>query len=377
MGWMSWNAFGRDLTEEAVLGNAEALLRAGLHEHGYEYVCLDDHWHGPRSAGGRLRSHPDRFPHGIEWLAAQMHEGGLKLGIYTCAGPLTCGGESGSEGFEEIDAQTFVEWGVDYVKDDYCHAPPEREAAIERYARMGAALAAAERDVVFAVCEWGERKPWEWAPSVGAQLWRTGHDIRDSWDGSGGIISAAEQCEPLGEYAGPGRWNDPDMLVVGLRGRSRDEAAGTAGSTDDEYRTQMTLWAMLAAPLFVSCDLRSVDPTTLALLSAPGVLAIDQDADGLTGRRVECIGPLEVWQRSLKGGDAALALINRTDEPIWVEFEWTSHHGAPPDIVDAWTDHPVQAFSRIGLAPHASVLYRGPDEALTDQRLRLLEADSG
>ena len=172
MGWMSWNAFGRDLDEAAALGNARAMVESGMRDAGYEYVCLDDHWHGGRGPDGILTADATRFPRGIRALADDIHKLGLRLGIYTCAGPLTCGGEVGSEGFEQLDAQTFAEWGVDYVKDDYCHAPPDRDAAIDRYRRMGDALARSGRPIVFAVCEWGERAPWEWAPSHGTVLLR-------------------------------------------------------------------------------------------------------------------------------------------------------------------------------------------------------------
>lgn len=359
MGWMSWNAFGRDLSEEAVLGNAQAMVRHGLRDAGYEYVCLDDHWHGGRGPDGRLLADAARFPRGIAALAADIHALGLKLGIYTCAGVRTCGGEVGSEGFEAADAATFAEWGVDYVKDDYCHAPPEREAAIERYARMGEALAASGRSIVFAVCEWGERAPWEWAPSVHASLWRTGPDILDAWSGPGGVMTVADATEPLGEWGGPGGWNDPDMLVAGLRGSSRDGAAGTLGCTDAEYRTQISLWAMLAAPLHASCDLRNADAETIAALTRPSVLAIDQDPLGRPGRRVPRDGSLDLWERELDGGASAVAIVNRGDETAAYHLSWDSDHGAAPEVVDAWTDRSlVGGTTSIELPPHGTVVYR-------------------
>jgi alpha-galactosidase len=361
---MSWNAFGRDLDEAAVLGNADALVRSGLREAGYEYVCLDDHWHGGRDGDGRLRPDPVRFPMGIPGLADELHAQGLKLGIYTCAGPLTCGGEPGSEGLEEVDAATFAEWGVDYVKDDYCHAPPDRDAAIERYRRMGSALAASGRPMVFAICEWGQRAPWEWAPSVHAQSWRTSDDIQDAWAGTGGILAVANATESLAAFARPGAWNDPDMLVAGLRGKSRPGAAGTIGCNDAEYRTQVSLWSMLAAPLFASCDLRTADVATLDILRAPGVLAIDQDRLGRAARRIGQHGPLDLWQRPLTGGATAVAVVNRADRPISVRLGWTPRHGALPGVVDAWTEGPMSAAPQtVKLEPHATALYRAAMEA--------------
>ena len=357
MGWMSWNAFGRDLSEESVLQNADAMVRLGLRDVGYEYVCLDDHWHGRRGTDGRLRADPVRFPRGIAAVAEELHSRGLKLGIYTCAGSLTCGGEPGSVGFEMLDASTFAEWGVDYVKDDYCHAPPERDAAIERYARMGEALQATGRAIVFAVCEWGERAPWEWAPSVGASLWRIGPDIRDAWWGAGGIQAIADLAETLGEWASPGRWNDPDMLVAGLRGRSRAGAAGVIGCTDAEYRTQLSLWAMLAAPFFASSDLRHADAATIGMLAAPGVIAIDQDPLGSPARRRQRIGSVDIWERALAGKERAISVLNRGNERVTIQLDWPHEHGAQIDVTDAWSAQQVHTTSQVvRLEPHSTAL---------------------
>jgi alpha-galactosidase len=359
MGWMSWNAFGPDLDERVVLANADAMVRLGLREAGYEYVCLDDHWHGERDAAGRLTASPSRFPRGIRSLADQVHARGLKLGIYTCAGTRTCGGEPGSEGFEETDAATFAEWEVDYVKDDYCHAPPGREAAIERYTRMGEALATCGRSIVFAACEWGERAPWEWAPLVRASLWRCGPDIQDAWDGAGGIGEVLDQTEPLAEWGGPGSWNDPDMLVAGLRGNSRPGAAGTRGCTDAEYRTQISMWAMLAAPLHASCDLRFADRATRAMLTNSNVIAIDQDPLGVPAHRVMRIGPLELWQRPLTGGASAVAIVNRSEASTSVQIEWPSDHGGLPEILNCWTGEVVdRPVARTSFEPHGTGLFR-------------------
>ena len=224
---------------------------------------------------------------------------------------------------------------------------------------MGMALRATGRPIVFAVCEWGKRAPWEWAASVGASQWRTCDDIQDAWGGTGGILDVAEQTEPLAAWAGPGHWNDPDMLVVGLRGRSRAGAAGTIGCSEAEYRSQLSLWAMLAAPLFASCDLRQADATTLALLTAPAVLAIDQDRLGRPGRRVRRAGPVDVWHRELDGGAQAIAILNRADQPVSLRVAWPSRHGTASDVINAWSERPVERGGELlRLEPHATVLYR-------------------
>jgi alpha-galactosidase len=208
------------------------------------------------------------------------------------------------------------------------------------------------------VCEWGKRQPWEWAASVHAQLWRTSDDIQDAWSGNGGIISVADGTEPLAQFAGPGGWNDPDMLVAGLRGHSRSDAAGTIGCSQAEYRSQVSLWAMMAAPLFISCDLRNVDAETVATLSAPQVLAVDQDPLGRAGRRVARSHSLDVWQRDLDGGAGAVAVVNRRGEEVTLRPGWDRLGGAPPQVVDCWTDRNLGGTLTIELEPHATALYR-------------------
>ncbi|RPI23164.1 MAG: glycoside hydrolase family 27 protein, partial [Chloroflexota bacterium] len=218
MGWNSWNGFGRKISEQVVLETAAALVSSGLHDAGYTYLVIDDHWHGGRDASGNLLADPERFSHGIRWLADAVHTSGLKLGIYSDAAEKTCGGEVGSLGYEEQDARTFAAWGIDYLKYDYCHAPTDRATAYRRYLAMGRALQAAGRPIVYSLCEWGGRFPWLWGAEVGGQLWRTTGDIWDGWLSGeksyhlGIDLIGFELQKGLERYAGPGRWNDPDML---------------------------------------------------------------------------------------------------------------------------------------------------------------------
>lgn len=351
MGWMSWNMFGRQIDERLIVETAEAVIATGMHDAGYEYVCIDDHWHGGRDDAGRLFAHPGRFPSGIAALAREIHGRGLKLGIYSDAAELTCGGEPGSYGFERNDAETFASWGVDYLKYDYCHAPVDRETAVRRYSAMSSALAETDRSIVFAICEWGVRQPWLWAADAGGHLWRTTPDIQDAWTlagtGSGfvGIVDALDRQVGLEAHAGRG-WHDPDMLVAGLNGRGA------------EYRSQVALWAILGAPLLVSCDLREIDETTLATLTNAEIIAIDQDPLALPGRRLGADGAVEIWVRPLDGGALAVALLNRSDRSQRMEIA-LNRVGLSPEhrIRDPWGDEATDIVGRSlagTIGPHAT-----------------------
>jgi alpha-galactosidase len=366
MGWMSWNRFGRQIDDALIRQTADAMVASGMHDAGYEYVCIDDFWHGDRDANGMLRADAARFPDGIPSLADYMHERGLKLGIYSDAGTMTCGRQPGSFGFERQDAETFASWGVDYLKYDYCHAPPEREAAIERYTTMARALLETDRSIVFAACEWGGRAPWEWAADAGAHLWRTTGDIADAWSmGESewmGIVDALDRQEGLHRYAGRG-WHDPDMLLAGLRGTGVEStrAPNATGCRDDEYRSQVSLWAVLAAPLLASCDLRALDTTTLEMLTNPEIVAISQDEMGLPGRRVLQTGSMDVWMRPLAGGAAAFAILNRGDARLEAELSFDAlglegpHRGR-----DAWLHEDLDLTRKsipLDLDSHATAVF--------------------
>ena len=253
MGFNNWNATGCAISEQLITDTADIFVSSGLKDAGYRYVNIDDCWAAPERdpRTGRLTAHPERFPHGIAWLADYVHTRGLKLGIYTSAGTQTCARTMpGGLDHEEIDAQTFADWGVDYLKYDNCNNAGR--PAIERYTKMRDALRKTGRPIVFSICEWGQNKPWEWAGDVG-NLWRTTGDINDSWPS---VVSILKQNAPLAAAAGPGHWNDPDMLEV-----------GNGGMTDTEYRSHFSLWAMMAAPLLIGSDLRKATPETLRILT--------------------------------------------------------------------------------------------------------------
>ncbi len=318
MGWNSWNSFGRLVNEELVRQTADALAASGLRELGYSYVVIDDCWSlKKRGRHGELVPDPAKFPGGMKALADAVHAHGLKLGIYSDAAELTCAGHPGSLGFEEQDAALWASWGVDFLKYDYCHAPAEQAAAMERYTRMGEALRKTGRDILFNICEWGGRNPYLWARKAGGQAWRVTPDVLDSWtdvwvpqhNWTGyGIDSAIEASASLHGFAGPGGWNDLDMLVVGLKGGG---SIPGEGATLQEYRTQMSLWCLLCSPLMIGCDVRRMEETTRQILSNPELIALNQDPLGRQAVRARQSGPQEVWRKPLADGSLAVALLNR------------------------------------------------------------------
>jgi alpha-galactosidase len=326
MGWNSWNAFGKQVNEQVICQTADTLVSSGLREAGYTYVVIDDHWHGGRDDHGVLFPDPIKFPSGVAALAEYVHARGLKFGIYSDAGEKTCGGEPGSLGFEEIDARTFASWGVDYLKYDFCFTQDDRATAERLYRKMGTALRQTGRAIFFSICEWGHHRPWLWGREAGGHMWRTTGDIWDGWrDGphvtQNGIDSVGfEQQRGLEAYAGPGGWNDPDMLVVGLRGRG---AIGGPGCTDVEYRTHFSLWCLLAAPLMIGCDLRSLDAASFEILSNPEMIVLDQDPLGKQGSRVCRLGRGEVWVKTLANGDLGVGAFNRDDVTKVVNIPWS------------------------------------------------------
>lgn len=314
MGWNSWNTIGHGVSEEVVRETAEAMKRFGMRELGYEYVVIDDCWSHKegRDKNGNLIPDAERFPNGMKALADYVHGLGFKLGIYSDAAELTCAKWPGSYGHEEQDAALWASWGIDFLKYDYCHAPGDQTTAIERYSAMGEALRATGREILYSACEWGGRAPWTWARNAGCHMWRVTGDVVDRFDttldwGGLGILPALDRAAHLHEYAGPGGWNDMDMLVVGCRGMGH---TGT-GCTDTEYRLHMTMWVMLASPLMCGNDIRKMDTETAAILLNPEVLAVSQDPDGIQAEIVDKEGPLETWVKPLVDGGVAVALINR------------------------------------------------------------------
>ncbi|RXS96428.1 glycoside hydrolase family 27 protein [Silvibacterium dinghuense] len=317
MGWNSWNHFAGKVTDADVRAAADALVASGMRDAGYVYVNIDDTWEGERDAQGVIHTN-SKFPD-MKALADYVHSKGLKLGIYSSPGPKTCAGYEGSYGHEAQDAKSYADWGIDYLKYDKCSFGDviRKEAgndhakafAMEKaaYKKMHDALAATGRPIVFSLCQYGDNDVWEWGASVGGNLWRTTGDINDSYQrmaeiGFGQLVQA--------RYAGPGHWNDPDMLEI-----------GNGGMTEEEYRQHMTLWVMLAAPLLAGNDLSKMSKETLALLTNKDVIAVDQDAAGIQGVRAWAQGPLEVWRKPLSGGAMAVALFNRSAKPQSITFD--------------------------------------------------------
>lgn len=312
MGWNSWNKFACKVNEKVIRDTADAMASNGMKEAGYQFVVIDDCWHGARDANGFITEDKTRFPGGLKALGDYIHAKGLKFGIYSDAGAKTCGGRPGSQGHEYQDALQYARWGVDYLKYDWCSTGTRN--AEEAYALMSDALRASGRPIVFSMCEWGNAKPWLWASRIG-NLWRTTGDITDKWEGkhgySWGIASIIDMNEPLWPYAAPGHWNDPDMLEV-----------GNGGLSDAEYRSHFGLWAMMAAPLIAGNDVANMTPATRAILLNHDVIAVDQDPAGIQGHRVWKQGQLEVWSKPLAGGGRAVALWNRGTAPAEITADW-------------------------------------------------------
>jgi alpha-galactosidase len=312
MGWNSWNQFACDIDEDLVRQTAEAMVSSGMRDVGYEYVNLDDCWQVDRDVEGRIVVDPDRFPKGMKALADEIHAMGLKLGVYTCAGTMTCEERPGSFGYELIDAQTYADWGVDYVKVDWCYT--DGMDARERYASMWDAFEAVDHPMVHSICNWGYQDPWIWGAGVG-HLWRTSHDIKDIWPA---VMVNLESTADKAAFAGPGRWNDPDMLEVGIE--------IIQGLTPDEQRAHMALWAIAAAPLIAGNDLRDMSEDTRALLTNAEIIAVNQDPLGLQAVRLRSEGEegeRQVWAKPLRArGLRAVVLFNRDREAHTMSVAW-------------------------------------------------------
>ena len=328
MGFNTWNRFGCDVSDELVRGIADAMVDSGMRDAGYQYVVIDDCWQVDRGDDGRIVPDPERFPSGMKELADYVHGKGLKFGLYTDAGPKTCEGRPGSLGYEEVDANTYAEWGVDYVKVDWCHS--DSLSAPVQYAKVRQAFDDSGRDMVLSICEWGRNLPWEWAGEIG-QLWRTTADIRDNWASVLWILEANNRHHAA---AGPGHWNDPDMLEV-----------GNGGMTLEEYRSHFSLWAMMAAPLIAGNDLREMSDEIRAILTNAEVIAVDQDPLGVQGRVVLDRGyGAQVWAKPLADGSVAVALFNQREGEMEGSISWheIGLDRGPAKVRDLWTDEDSQ-----------------------------------
>ncbi|WP_394613380.1 NPCBM/NEW2 domain-containing protein [Lentzea sp. JNUCC 0626] len=352
MGFNNWNSTHcrNDFNEDMVKGIADIFVSKGLKDAGYEYVNIDDCWALPeRNAQGDLVPHPTRFPNGIKAVADHVHSKGLKFGIYTSAGTKTCNKEGGFPGgldHETQDARLFASWGVDYLKYDNCNN--QGVDAKLRYTRMRDALDATGREIVFSLCEWGQNKPWEWAKDVG-HLWRTTGDISDNWNS---MVSIAKRNMELADHAGPGHWNDPDMLEV-----------GNGGMTDTEYRSHFSLWSIMAAPLLIGADLRKVTSETFEILENREVIAVNQDKLGVQAKVLRNTGGNHVLVKPLSNGDKAVLLFNENDSATDIsvtatELGLSKAHGY--QIRDLWAKTTTHSAGEISAAlpAHGSAMFR-------------------
>lgn len=367
MGWNSWNTFGEKLTEALVIETAEAMIANGMRDLGYNYINIDDFWQlADRDEQGHMQIDSVKFPHGIKYVTDYLHERGFRVGIYSDASRYTCGGVSGSYGFEEIDARDFAGCGIDLLKYDYCGAPEQQDTAIIRYRKMGEALRATDRSIIYSICEWGQREPWTWAREVGGNYWRTNWDIRDAWDlgkdNTGGIIAIIDINKKLADYAGPGGWNDPDMLTVGMFGNSHSINSGKRkyGCTLDEYRTHMSLWCMMAAPLLSGNDVRNMADSTKEILLNAELIAINQDVLGKQAKSVATQGNCEIFVKPLSDGGVAIAVMNRAETPeeTLVNFEEIGVPGKT-SVRDIWAHRNLKNTGELKLtiAPHNTEVF--------------------
>lgn len=349
MGWNSWNHFATKINDATIRAQADAMVSSGMRDAGYRYINIDDGWEKGRDADGNIVTN-ENFPD-MKALADYVHSKGLKLGIYSSPGPKTCAGYEGSYKHEEQDAQTYAKWGIDYLKYDWCSAGgvPELKAdMLGTYRKMADGLKKTGRPIVLSLCQYGYQNVWRWGTEVGGNLWRTTGDIEDNYQSMAYIGFGQNGLE---NFAGPGHWNDPDMLEV-----------GNGGMKTEEYRTHMSLWAMLSAPLLAGNDLTKMDATTIELLTNREVIAIDQDPLGKQGHRISQEGPLEIWMKPLQDGSVAVGMFNRghTDSPMTLPVSLLGIDGVVA-ARDVWKHQDLGKFTReisTTVPRHGVVLYR-------------------
>lgn len=359
MGWNSWNHYGCNVAETVVRQSADFILTSGLANLGYRYINIDDcwaQWH--RDSNGFLVSNSTSFPSGIKSLAEYMHSRGLLLGIYSSAGSRTCQGQPGSLFYEERDADTFASWGVDYLKYDNCHN--KKIPSVPRYLRMSQALRNAGRPMFYSICQWGRNDPATWAPAIG-NSWRTTKDIKDEWTSMRNI---ADKNNVWAAYAGPGAWNDPDMLEV-----------GNGGMTKDEYVAHFSLWALMKAPLLIGCNVANMSADTMEILGNKEVIAVNQDKLGVQGKKVSQSRPskkLEVWAGPLSGNRTVVLLWNRRPKSSKVRAMWSDvgfSSTASVCIRDLWKHSDLPSLYtgsfEVLVRPHAVKMYIFTEDCTT------------
>lgn len=384
MGWNSWNTFGWQINEQLIFEMADLMASQGYREAGYEYLVIDDCWSlRERGKDGRIVPDPEKFPHGMKAVADYVHSKGLKFGMYSCAGTHTCGGHPGSFEHEFDDADTFAEWGVDYLKYDYCYKPDHIPGEV-LYKRMSMALRNCGRDIMFSACNWGNDNVYKWIRESGAHLFRSTGDIQDNWESIKrlALSQIGSEC-----YGGNFCHNDIDMLVVGMHGGSNNEWINSTeqgvnviadsgetmpklgGCTDEEYRTHFSLWAIMNSPLMIGCDIRRMTPATKEILTNKDVIAINQD--------IECRGPycIKQWNnpdnvfslvKPLANGDYAIGMFNFGDRAGEMSLQFwdiglPAASGRGLSVYDCWKHEELGTFTErfvTTVEPHGCAVLR-------------------
>ena len=363
MGWNSWNTFGENINEKLIMETADKMVEQGLLDCGYEYLVIDDCWSlRKRDEEGRLIADPEKFPHGMKAVADYVHSKGLKFGMYSCAGNLTCAGYPGSFEHEFIDADTFASWGVDFLKYDYCYHSniiPGKYL----YRRMGIALENCGRDILFSACSWGADQTHEWIKETGASMWRSTGDIFDSWES---IKDLTKQQAKLHPYHSVGCFNDMDMRVVGMYGKGN---VGLSGCNDVQYRTHYSIWALFGSPLMIGCDIRNMNEETKKILENKELIAINQDPLCRQPIRLDGIwsgDDVLIYSRQLSNGDLAIGFFNLKDESVVAnlnldEVGLPMSTGKTLQMKEVWTGEDLPSLNgtvRKALEPYGCAVYR-------------------
>lgn len=373
MAWISWNVVEGNISDKVIRQTADAMVSLGLRDAGYRYLVVDDLWHADqRHADGTPAADSVKFPLGMAPVVDYVHKQGLKFGIYSDAAEKTCAGAYGSLGYESIDAQQYARWGVDLLKYDYCDAPEDVNTAFRRYKTMGDALRSSGREILFYMCEWGVRQPWKWGAKTGASVWRATYDARDCWQGKPGGTGVAQSVEimkDLWPYAGVNRFNDADMMSVGIHGKgksSSDLCATGPGMTQDEYRTQFSLWCMWSSPLILSLDLRRpLSEEDRAIITNRELIALNQDSLGQQAEFVGKEGAMYYFMKDLSDGSVAISATNMGDNPAEVVFDFSKFSALDARrtyyIRDLWAHKNVGKAKRVyrtQVKSHATVVFR-------------------
>ncbi len=397
MGWTSWNVYKANFGADEVRATADGFINNGLLDAGYEYVCIDDNWHAGsnngtahngRASDGKPQYDATKFPEGLNAITEYVHDRGLKIGIYSDAAERTCNNEFGSLNYEQIDADQYAEWEFDLLKYDYCHAPSDVATAKTRYKAMGDALDNCGRNILFYICEWGVRDPWKWAAETGGSTWRISYDSRNKWDfgaydGSRcGVIQAVDIIKNLAAYAGPNRYNDADMMCVGLDPRNSGSPANeisNPGMNETEQRSQFALWCMFASPLILSFDVTGTIPAnTLEIITNEELIAVNQDPMGQQADLISSASGIEIYSKDLENGDIAIALFNRNSYSTNITVNFSDlplEEGVKYTLRDLWTHTDVGEFSEsytaTNVAAHETKVYRvsGPKSSVNVEKV--------